>query len=137
MHDIINLPYPNPEIEADFPAEVNRAAQFAPFAALTGYDAAVEETARLTDSRIELDDYEKEELNRKILFMRENPQMEYEITYFICDEKKNGGEYYTKKCIVEKILEFEGEIVTADGTRINIRDIISIEGDVFFTEISE
>lgn len=135
MNDLINLPYPNPEIEKDFPAEVNRAAQFAPFAALTGYDAAVEESARLTDSKIELDDYEKEELNRKILFVRENPQLEYEITYFIPDEKKNGGEYYTKKCRVEKVLEFEGEIITVDGTKIKICDIIDIGGAVFSLDI--
>ena len=127
MKDIINLPYPNPEIEADFPDEVNRAAQFAPFAALTGYDAAVEESARLTDSRIELDDYEKEELNRKLFFVRENPDLEYEITYFIPDEKKEGGEYFTKHCCVEKIREFEGEIITKDGTIIKFADIIKIE----------
>jgi len=49
-NDILNIPYPNPEIEKDFPDKILRAAQFAPFAALTGYDEAVEETARLTDS---------------------------------------------------------------------------------------
>ena len=127
MNDIINLPYPNPEIEADFPAEVNRAAQFAPFAALTGYDAAVEESARLTDSRIELDDYEKEELNQKLIFIRENPDLEYEITYFIPDDKKEGGEYFTKRCYVKKRREFEGEIITRDGTVIKIVDIIKID----------
>lgn len=127
MKDIINLPYPNPEIEADFPDEVNRAAQFAPFAALTGYDAAVEESARLTDSKVELDDYEKEELNRRLLFMRENLNLEYEITYFIPDDKKEGGEYFTKGCCVEKIREFDGEIITQDGTIIKIADIIKIE----------
>ena len=127
MNDIINLPYPNPEIEADFPSEVNRAAQFAPFAALTGYDAAVEESARLTDSRIELDDYEKEELNRKLIFICENLDSEYEITYFIPDDKKEGGEYFTKRCYVKKIREFEGEIITRDGTVIKIVDIIKID----------
>ncbi len=130
MDDIINLPYPNPEIEADFPDEVNRAAQFAPFAALTGYDAAVAESARLTDSKIELDDYEKEELNRKLLFMRENLNSEYEITYFIPDEKKEGGEYFTKRCYVKKIRELEGEIITEDGAVIEISEIIKIDKSV-------
>ena len=67
--DILNMPYPNPEIEKDFPDEILRAAQFAPFAALTGFDEAVEETARLTDSKLELDEYQKAELNDKIKFI--------------------------------------------------------------------
>ena len=61
--DILNMPYPNMQIEKDFPDKVLRAAQFAPFAALTGYDDAVTEKARLTEKKIELDEYEKEELN--------------------------------------------------------------------------
>ena len=64
FQDILNMQYPNPEIEKDFPDKILRAAQFAPFAALTGYDEAVIETARLTDSKLELDEYTKEELNR-------------------------------------------------------------------------
>ena len=67
--DILNMQYPNPEIEKDFPDKILRAAQFAPFAALTGYDEAVEETARLTDSKIELDEYQKSELNDKLQFL--------------------------------------------------------------------
>ena len=66
--DILNYQYPNPEIEKDFPDKILRAAQFAPFAALTGHDEAVKETARLTDQRIELDEYAKDhaELARAI-----------------------------------------------------------------------
>ena len=55
--DILNMPYPNPEIEKDFLDKILRSAQFAPFAALTGHDEAIEETARLTDSKVELDEY--------------------------------------------------------------------------------
>lgn len=72
FQDILNMQYPNPEIEKDFPDKILRAAQFAPFAALTGYDEAVIETARLTDSKLELDEYTKEELNRKLNFISEN-----------------------------------------------------------------
>lgn len=131
MKDIIDMPYPNPEIEADFPAEVNRAAQFAPFAALTGHDAAVAETARLTDIKIELDDYEKEELNRKLLFMRENMDKEYSVTYFIPDERKSGGEYHTKCGVVKKIRELDAELVMEDETVIPAENIICIEGSIF------
>jgi len=132
--DIINLTYPNPEIEADFPAEVNRAAQFAPFAALTGYDAAVEESARLTHSKIELDDYEKEELNRRIICITQHMDKEYELVYFLPDELKSGGEYVRKFGLVKKIREFEGEIIMEDETKIKICDIISIDGAIFKTE---
>ncbi len=127
MREIINLPYPNPDIEADFPSEVNRAAQFAPFAALTGYDAAVEETARLTDLKIELDDYEKEELNRRLLYMKEHPQEIYTITYFLPDERKNGGKYVSKSGSIAKIDEYEKTVIMNDGTYIPIDEILMIE----------
>ena len=74
-NDILNMPYPNPEIEKDFPDKILRAAQFAPFAALTGYDEAVEETARLTDSKLELDEYQKAELNDKLLFLNNGTEI--------------------------------------------------------------
>ena len=127
MTDIINLPYPNPEIEADFPKEVNRAAQFAPFAALTGYDAAVEETARLTERRIELDEYRKEELNFKLNEAKECPQTVYTITYFLPDLRKNGGEYVSKTGRIAKIDEYERIVIMDDGTEIPVNDILTIE----------
>ncbi len=127
MSDIINLPYPNPEIEADFPAEVNRAAQFAPFAALTGYDAAVEETARLTERRIELDDYQKEELNFKLNETKDRPQTVYTITYFLPDLRKKGGEYVSKTGTILKIDEYERIVIMDDGTEIPVNDILTIE----------
>ena len=68
FEDILNMQYPNPEIEKDFPDKILRAAQFAPFAALTGYDEAVIETARLTDSKLELDEYTKE--GNKVKYIR-------------------------------------------------------------------
>lgn len=127
MIDIINFQYPNPEIEADFPAKVNRAAQFAPFAALTGYDAAVAETARLTQRKIELDEYRKEELNFKLLELKENPQRICTITYFLPDTRKDGGEYVSKTGSIAKIDEYERIVIMDDKTEIPISEIFMIE----------
>ena len=131
-NDILNMPYPNPEIEKDFPDKILRAAQFAPFAALTGYDEAVEETARLTDSKVELDEYQKAELNDKLIFLS-NSESDEEvcITYFVPDKKKSGGAYITKKGIVLKIREYEKDVVMDDGSEIPIDDIIAIDGNPF------
>ena len=131
-NDILNIPYPNPEIEKDFPDAVLRAAQFAPFAALTGHDEAIEETARLTDSKLELDEYQKAELNDKLQFIinSENDE-EVSITYFVPDKRKSGGAYITKKGIVLKVREYEKDVVMEDGTEIPIDDIYSISGSLF------
>ena len=129
-NDILNMPYPNPEIEKDFPDKILRAAQFAPFAALTGYDEAVEEIARLTDSKIELDEYQKSELNDKLQFIiNSEDDEEVSITYFVPDKRKSGGAYITKKGIVLKVREYEKDVVMGDGTEIPIDDIIVIEGN--------
>jgi len=131
-NDILNMPYPNPDIEKDFPDKILRAAQFAPFAALTGYDEAVEETARLTDSKVELDEYQKAELNDKLIFLNNSESDEKVcITYFLPDKKKSGGAYITKKGIVLKIREYEKDVVMDDGSEIPIDDIIAIDGNPF------
>ena len=131
-NDILNMPYPNPEIEKDFPDKILRAAQFAPFAALTGYDEAVEETARLTDSKVELDEYQKAELNDKLQFLNNSEEdEEISITYFVPDKRKSGGAYITKKGIVLKVREYEKDVVMEDGTEIPIDDIIEIDGSQF------
>ena len=136
-NDIINMPYPNPEIEKDFPDKILRSAQFAPFAALTGHDEAIEETARLTDSKVELDEYQKAELNDKIqLINNSDADEEVSITYFVPDKKKSGGAYITKRGIVLKVREYEKDIVMDDGTEIPIDDIIEINGE-FFRKIDE
>ena len=90
-------------------SRLNRAAQFAPFAALTGHDEAVKETARLTDAKLEIDEYTKEELNRRILYINENINLspEVSITYFVPDSKKSGGAYVTESGVVSKIKEYE------------------------------
>lgn len=131
-NDILNMPYPNPDIERDFPDEILRVAQFAPFAALTGFDEEVEETARLTDSKVELDEYQKAELNDKLMFLNNTKDdEEVSITYFVPDKKKSGGAYVIKKGIVIKVREYEKDVVMYDGTEIPIDDIIAIEGNQF------
>lgn len=111
----------------------DRAAQFSPFAALTGYDAAVKETARLTSSRIDLDDYAKESLNEKLLLIEEriesDPQIK--ITYFMPDDRKSGGAYVSVTGTVKKIDDYEHVVVMRDGKKIPINEIAEIEGDLF------
>jgi len=131
-NDILNIQYPNPEIEKDFPDEILRAAQFAPFAALTGFDEEVEETARLTDSKVELDEYQKAELNDKLLFLNNSEDdEEVSITYFVPDKKKSGGAYLTITGAVAKIREYERDVIMEDGMQIPIDDIFAIEGNQF------
>lgn len=132
-NDILNMPYPNPEIEKDFPDKILRAAQFAPFAALTGHDEAVKETARLTDRKIEIDEYAKDELNRKLNYIIghiDDEQM-FSITYFVPDKKKTGGRYETVTDTVVKVREYENSIIMYNEIEIPIPDILCIDGDAF------
>lgn len=130
--DILNMKYPNPEIERDFPDKILREAQFAPFAALTGHNDAIDEAARQTDRKIELDEYEIERLNNKLKYLSESSETdEVVITYYVPDKKKDGGAYVSKSGIVIKVREYERDIVTDDGTKIPIEDIYSISGKTF------
>ena len=130
--DILNMKYPNPEIERDFPDKILREAQFAPFAALTGYNDAIDEAARQTDRKIGLDEYEIERLNNKLKYLSEVSETdEVVITYYVPDKKKDGGAYVSKSGIVIKVCEYERDIVTDDGTKIPIEDIYSISGKMF------
>lgn len=130
--DILNMKYPNPEIERDFPDKILREAQFAPFAALTGHNDAIDEAARQTDRKIELDEYEIERLNNKLKYLSESSETdEVVITYYVPDKKKDGGAYVSKSGVVIKVREYERDIVTDDGTKIPIEDIYSISGKMF------
>lgn len=130
--DIINLPrhiskkHPRMSLEA-------RSAQFAPFAALTGYDEVINETARLTSERKEIDEELKMILNNKLKIIQEKLATKPEITfkYFIPDIKKDGGEYVTKKGNVIKIDKYKEIIILQDETEIYISEIIEITGDIF------
>lgn len=108
----------------------NRAAQFSPFAALSGHDAAIRETARLTDTFMELDENAKSRLNGKLRIIRENLEQrpEVEITYFQPDEKKSGGAYVSVGGRVEKIDSYSRHIVFTDGKALPLDQIVSIQG---------
>ena len=130
--DIIHLPR---HVSAKRPhmTAIDRAAQFSPFAALTGYDAAIKETARLTNERIELDEYMKGALSDRLQSiadrMKEHPEIA--VTYFQPDAKKNGGAYVTATDTVKKIDVLERVIVMRNGTVIPFDEIISIDGRIF------
>jgi len=111
----------------------SRAAQFAPFAALTGYDSAIKETARLTDEKIEVNDELREILNNKLNFLNNHIKEKNEITvfHFIKDDKKNGGKYVSKKGIIKRIDPVNETIKFEDNTIITMNDIIDIKGDLF------
>lgn len=132
--DIINLPRHVSKKRDPMPI-INRVAQFFPFAALTGYDIAIKETARVTEDRIELDVYIKEVLNNKLQILieqlHEYPQVK--ITYFQPDEKKDGGSYVTASGTVRKIDEYQHIIFMTNGTLIPINEIIRIDGQIFDT----
>lgn len=110
-----------------------RSAQFAPFAALAGYDGTIKESARLTNRRIEIDEEIKLLLDLKIQLIQENLQHQplVEVTYFIPDLKKEGGRYETITNIIKKIDIYKNIIVMENGIVIDIKDIIDIQGEIF------
>ena len=126
--DIINLPHHVSSRHPQMPM-MNRAAQFSPFAALTGYEDAVRETARLTDEKIELDEYEKEELDRKIQWIGSHldEHIPVSITYFQPDDKKVGGAYEEIVDTIRKINVYEHEILLTKGTKIPIMNILLMD----------
>ena len=122
--DIIDLPRPKSKHEP-MPMS-DRAAQFSPFAALTGYGDAIDETARLTDARIELSDEERAELDYKQQYLATLDAPTVTVTYFIPDERKSGGAYVTHTGVLKRVDEVERMMVFIDGVRIPIAEIISI-----------
>lgn len=111
----------------------DRAAQFSPFAALTGYDDAIQETGRLTEQKIELDDEALQELNERFNILQEHlrEQPEVRFTYFKPDARKDGGAYLTASGVVRKIKLCEREILLQDGTTIPVDDILKMESSIF------
>ena len=131
-NEIMGLPHHVSKTRPQMPMS-DRAAQFAPFAALTGYDAAIKETGRLTDERIELDVEALSALDMKYQLLMEalDEAPEVTITYFQPDERKAGGKYVSAVGAVKKIDDFERRITMRDGTRIPMDDILSIDGELF------
>ena len=130
--DIINLPN-HTSLNHKRMSMENRAAQFAPFSALTGYKEEVIEATRLTEKRIELSNELKEIISNKINFLEENiNQMQEAIyTYFVHDNKKDGGKYITKKGILKRIDKNNQKVILIDKTIIPIKEIINIENEIF------
>ena len=131
-NEIMGLPHHVSKTRPQMPMS-DRAAQFAPFAALTGYDAAIKETGRLTDERIELDVEALSALDMKYQLLMEalDEAPEVTITYFRPDERKAGGKYVSAVGAVKKIDDFERRITMQDGTKIPMDDVLSIEGELF------
>lgn len=130
--DIIHLPHPVSRKHPQMSME-NRAAQFAPFAALTGFHASIEEAARYTDNQVELDESRYLILNRKIhiliAHLSEKPQVS--ISYFVQDSNKEGGFYKVISGAVKNIDDYKHEIIMSNGLHIQLKDIIEIEGELF------
>ena len=129
--DIINLPHHESKVRPRM-SMASRAAQFGAFDPLAGYDEAISETARLTDEKPEIDEYSKADINRNLIILEENIKEKpiVTISYFVKDDKKDGG----------AIIRFTGKVIkfdTADGfiviedRKIPINDILSVEGDLF------
>lgn len=125
--DIINLPHHVSRNPPQMPMR-DRVAQFAPFAALTGYEDAVAETGRLTEQRRELSAQELAELNQRLCFLAEHlkDQPEVSIEYFVPDERKSGGTYQTVFGRVKKISETERLVTLQDGKVIPMDDIVGL-----------
>ncbi len=130
--DIINHPH---HVSRNHPqmSMHDRAAQFSPFAALLGYEDAVNETARLTEQRRELDEQKQTELNRRLVLLEsklpEHPEVS--ITYFIPDPRKAGGSYETISGKVSKISRVERTITLSDGQAIAIAEVVDVDGEIF------
>ena len=126
--DIISMKHPTSNKHPRM-SNMNRAAQFAPFAALTGYEESIEETARLTDRKIELSEYEIEDLNTKLNFIREHIKDRPKVTiiYFQPDERKDGGAYFSISGKVRRIDEVN-KIIVFDAERdLDIEAIIDLK----------
>ena len=137
--DMINLPHHVSDHHPQMSLH-DRAAQFSPFAALTGYGDAVEETARLTSRKKLLDETEREALDQRLRILEELLEESRKangrhgrvsgvrITYFLPDQKKSGGAYVKRCGAVTALDRLRGEIVMEDGGRIPAEDVVEIEG---------
>lgn len=130
--EIMELPHHVSKTRPQMPMS-DRAAQFAPFAALTGYDSAIKETGRLTDERIELNEEALTALDMKYQLLMDafDDAPEVTITYFQPDERKTGGKYITATGTVKKVDDFERRITMQNGTKILMDDVLNIDGELF------
>lgn len=131
-NEIIKLPHHESDKHPRMSRE-NRAAQFSPFAALTGYDAEINETARLTNKKLELSEDRINDINTKLQILMDNisERPKISIEYFVSDKKKSGGEYITISGNLRRIDEYERTMILKDGRTVLIDDIYSIDGYIF------
>ena len=122
--DIIHLPHPTSKKHPRMSME-ERAAQFSPFAALTGFGGVIQETGRLTDRRVELGESDRAELERTLNFLdsQEEEHPLVQVTYFLPDARKEGGAYITVTGHLKRIDQVEGMLLLQEGVRVPIRDI--------------
>lgn len=123
--DILNMERPRSQY-AKMPA-IMRAAQFAPFAALTGYEDSIQEAARLVDERPVLDEQEAERLNSKLTELLDRDTEPAKLRVFVPDPHKTGGAIVIKEGFIEKWDEFSGELKLSSGEKIQICDIVDVE----------
>lgn len=127
--DIIEMPHHVSKTRTPMSMK-NRAAQFAPFAALTGHDEAVNETARLTTSKETLSEVEQNRLSKRLAYAIEL-QSPVTVTYFVPDDRKEGGKYVTASGIIKTVDEYDGCIVFTDKRSVRLADIIALDGEIF------
>ena len=130
--EIMNLPHHVSENRPHM-SMIDRAAQFSPFAALTGHDEALDETARLTDVFVEPDEDEKQLLDEKLRMIAELVEEKpvVTVTYFVPDDKKDGGRYVNVADYIKRIDVLNREIITGKNVRIPVDFIVGISGDIF------
>ena len=128
--DMLELSHPVSKIHPQMPRR-DRAAQFAPFAALTGYEEAVREAARLTEEKMILDEDSKEQLDWKLRRLQEKVKEKpaITVTYFLKDEKKKGGKYVTVTGVLKKIDSYTQQFILENGEEIPVEDMVSLNLD--------
>lgn len=129
-NDIINLPYPMSTKHKRMSMS-NRAAQFAPFSVLAGYESEILETARLTENKIELSEDKKDLLNYRLNVINENLKNKpiISVTYFVADKKKNGGKYIKQTGVVKCIDDYEQKLIMENDVVVYFNDILDITSD--------
>lgn len=123
--DIIHLDRPVSKKHKPMSIE-NRAAQFAPFAALVGYDEVINEKGRMTDEQLILNEDQAFDINNKLLYLIENKDVVATYTYFVKDKRKKGGAYFSSVGTIKKIDYEKHQIVLNDKSIINIDDLSEI-----------
>lgn len=130
--DIINLPH-HVSVKHPQMALSDRAAQFSPFAALTGHEDSIRETARRTEAFLELDEDKKEQLDEKMHILQDyfSEKPKITVTYFVPDEKKDGGAYVTHRGRIRKIDIYLRRLLFEDGTEVPLQYIFEMDGEIF------